>query len=72
MPLYEYHCRQCDRTFPLLRSIAEADAPTSCPDGHDDVVRALSLVAPRVRGGDGATVAQPQAGGGCCGGACGC
>ena len=72
MPLYEYRCRECDRTFPLLRPIADADDPAPCPDGHTDVVRALSLVAPRVRGGDGASVAPAPSGGGCCGGACGC
>lgn len=73
MPLYEYRCRECDRTFPLLRPIAEADVPAPCPDGHTDVVRALSLVAPRARtAASGAAPAPAGGGGGCCGGACGC
>lgn len=67
MPLYEYRCRTCDRSFDLLRPVRDADESAECPGGHDDTVRALSLVAPAVRG------RQPVAsGGGCCGGACGC
>jgi putative FmdB family regulatory protein len=73
MPLYEYRCRECDGLFPLLRPIAEADAPAPCPDGHTDVVRALSLVAPRVHGGGtGGAAPAPSGSGGCCGGACSC
>ncbi|MBW3605279.1 MAG: zinc ribbon domain-containing protein [Actinobacteria bacterium] len=68
MPMYEYRCRTCDRSFQRLRPIAEADAPVACPEGHDDVARALSLVAPRGR----SAAAPPRGDGGCCGGACGC
>ncbi len=66
--MYEYRCRVCDRSFHRLRSIAAADESTSCPAGHDDVARALSLVAPPRRSG----VPAAPSGGGCCGGACGC
>ena len=69
MPLYEYRCRICDTTFQLLRAVRSADEPAACPDGHTDSVRALSLVAP-VRRAEGAVA--PAAGGGCCGGMCGC
>lgn len=31
MPLYEYRCRHCDRTFEELRRLSEADLPAECP-----------------------------------------
>lgn len=31
MPLYEYRCDACGRTFEELRSSSEADAPIECP-----------------------------------------
>jgi putative FmdB family regulatory protein len=73
MPLYEYRCRTCKRTFELLRPMSEAQSLASCPGGHTDAERVVSLVA-RVRGGDGAETIQSFGGGGCaCGGAaCGC
>jgi len=45
MPLYEYRCRACDTTFELRRSMAEANAPAACPDGHEGAVRLLSAFA---------------------------
>jgi len=48
--------------------MSESDAPCSCPQGHDDTVKLLSTVAVGGRAGS----AGPRAGGGCCGGACGC
>jgi hypothetical protein len=46
--------------------MADADSPATCPDGHVDTTRLLSVFAST--GG-----AQPApSGGGCCGGGCGC
>ena len=45
MALYEYRCRTCDTTFELRRPMAQANAPATCPDGHDGVVRLLSMFA---------------------------
>lgn len=42
--------------------------PATCPDGHPDTVRLLSTVALT----RGAADPAPRAGGGCCGGSCGC
>jgi putative FmdB family regulatory protein len=64
MPRYEYRCRTCDERFELWRSMSESDAPASCPAGHDDTVRLLSMFA--------STGAVTGGGGGCCGGSCGC
>jgi putative FmdB family regulatory protein len=69
MPRYEYRCRTCDEQFEVRRSMNESAAPASCPNGHDETVRLLSMFA-----ATGATRStEPQAvSGGCCGGACGC
>jgi putative FmdB family regulatory protein len=67
VPTYEYRCKECATTFEVRRSMSESSAPASCPDGHDDTVKLLSMVS-LTSGGDGASMG----GGGCCGGACGC
>jgi hypothetical protein len=48
--------------------MSESDAPSTCPQGHDDTVKLLSTVAVGGRAGS----APASGGGGCCGGACGC
>ncbi|WP_434741809.1 FmdB family zinc ribbon protein [Micromonospora sp. SH-82] len=73
MPRYEFRCRACGDTFEVNRPMAEAAAPASCPQGHDDTVKLLSTVAFTGRGGGGAAGGAPApSGGGCCGGGCGC
>jgi putative FmdB family regulatory protein len=75
MPRYEYRCRACGDTFELSRPMAAARDAATCPHGHDDTVRLLSTVALTGRAGastgPGPAPMRP-AGGGCCGGACGC
>jgi putative FmdB family regulatory protein len=34
MPLYEYLCRGCGKTFELLRRINDADEDLECPNCH--------------------------------------
>ncbi|SCE76553.1 putative regulatory protein, FmdB family [Micromonospora viridifaciens] len=73
MPRYEFRCRACGDTFEVNRPMVEAGQPASCPQGHTDTVKLLSTVALTGRGGVGpAGGASAPAGGGCCGGACGC
>lgn len=67
MPLYEYHCPACNRTFEKLRPIALALQPAPCPAGHAEAQRTLSLFSTGARRGE-----PEQAAGGCCGGSCGC
>jgi len=71
MPRYDYRCRACGDTFEVTRSINEPASLVTCPSGHDDTVKLLSTVAVTGRAGGPGPGAAP-AGGGCCGGACGC
>ena len=76
MPLYEYECKSCAGHFEVLVRTVASDTRPSCPDcGATEVRKVLSLVARPVRGSDPAPAGaapRPSAGGGCCGGACGC
>jgi putative FmdB family regulatory protein len=68
MARYEYRCRACGATFEESRPMAQANAPATCPAGHDDTVKLFSAVAVggRAQGGPG----PAASGGGCCGGGC--
>lgn len=70
MPTYEFRCRECAQTFEVKRPMSAASDPATCPHGHADTVKLLSLVSLGRTGSDGA--AAPVASGGCCGGSCGC
>ncbi len=68
VPRYDFRCRECSTTFEVDRPMAAAGDPAPCPAGHTDTVKLLSTVALAGRAG----AAPAPAGGGCCGGACGC
>ena len=71
MPRYEYRCRACGATFEKTRPMAEASAPATCPDGHDDTVKLFSAIAVGGIAEQGAAVPRGNAAsGGCCGGGC--
>ena len=79
MPLYEYVCRVCDTRFEARRSMSDAAAPISCPAGHPDTTRLLSVFAsvgrsasggPRPAAGPAGVRTGPPAGG--CGAGCAC
>lgn len=81
MPIYEYRCTRCDRSFEAF--VRPGDA-AECPHCHGSkLTREMSTFAARGSNGDGAAaVASAMAnsdtssgftgGGGCCGGGCGC
>jgi putative FmdB family regulatory protein len=71
MPRYDVRCRACGTTFEVQRSMAAADDPAPCPQGHDDTVRLLPTIAVTGIAG-GSPMPAAGGGGGCCGGACGC
>ena len=67
MPIYEFVCMQCESHFEELVRLGES---ADCPDcGSADVRKQLSVFAAH------GVAEQPSlsgAGGGCCGGSCGC
>lgn len=70
MPRYEYRCLTCDETFEQRRTMAEADLDATCPAGHADTRRLLSVFASTGSASPAATVpAAPVRG---CGGGCAC
>jgi putative FmdB family regulatory protein len=73
MPLYDYRCTTCDTVYEARRSMADADHPAVCPDGHTGAVRMLPVFA-TVGHADTppgpAMCGAPVAGG--CGGGCAC
>lgn len=61
MPLYEYRCEACGRTFEELRSSREADAAIPCPSCESDrTARKLSTFA-----ASGGSSGSPKGGGAC-------
>jgi putative FmdB family regulatory protein len=69
MPIYEYACMECERHFDeLVRSEGQV---VTCPEcGAAKVVKQLSTFA--VVGASSKPSFSGPAGGGCCGGSCGC
>ena len=46
MPLYEYRCKACGRTFEKLRRMSEADQGVECPECRsEEAQRVLSTFA---------------------------
>jgi len=43
MPIYEFHCPACNRTFEKLSKMADTDQP--CPDCGKPAKKAISLPA---------------------------
>ncbi len=76
MPFYEFRCPTCATTFDLRRTMAEADDPASCPEGHPGAVRQMSrvLAVTAVSSGSSGPAPMPSGGGGFggCGSSCGC
>jgi putative FmdB family regulatory protein len=66
MPIYEYHCDDCDRTFEKLRSMSQANAPAPCTYcGSLATSRAISLFAATSRSNSGETRAVSGTGSSC-------
>ena len=59
MPIYSYHCEQCQTEFTELRGCSEMDAPIDCPEcGVRENQRMLSTFA--VGSGAAATASSSQ------------
>jgi putative FmdB family regulatory protein len=72
MPIYEYRCSDCDRSFETLVSPGRFEA--ECPKcGGVNLSRELSVFASARSVGDGgSSMPEASASGACCGGTCGC
>jgi putative FmdB family regulatory protein len=74
MPIYEYHCENCDSSFETIVLPGHQDE-TQCPSCNGpNISREMSVFASR--GGSSEAKpngnATPMMRGGCCGGSCGC
>jgi putative FmdB family regulatory protein len=59
MPIYDYHCSQCDKDFELL--ISRSTVP-ACPEcGSRDLEKRPSLTAPRGKTAEMVSRARTQA-----------
>ena len=78
MPIYEYHCTDCDRSFESF--VRPGGQETQCPACHGgNIARELSVFASARSSsaaapmdGGGGSSGGSMGGGGCCGGGCGC
>jgi len=41
MPLYEYRCQNCGKSFEMLRKMQDADRELECPDCRSDELERL-------------------------------
>jgi putative FmdB family regulatory protein len=72
MPIYEYRCTDCEKSFETFVRTGRDEA--ECPSCHGtNLVREMSVFASGSADGDNAAVGESLVrSGGCCGGRCGC
>jgi putative FmdB family regulatory protein len=75
MPLYEYHCSNCQARFEALRLMSQSDSPIACPrcadTGSRRVMSACATISKENGGSRLVTSSQSGAGcGACAGGHC--
>jgi len=70
VPIYEYACMECESHFEEL--VRSAEQAVVCPEcGKGNVLKQFSTFAV-VGAQSQPSFGQTAAGGGCCGGSCGC
>lgn len=74
MPLYDFHCEQCDTKFEVRASIKEKQAglQPECPTCHSHAAQQIVTAGRMLHGSDGGSVSSAGpacgcGGGGCCG-----
>lgn len=75
MAAYDYLCQTCDQVVEIRASFSEKAAGLNpqCPSCKSEDLRRLFTTVAIGSGARGATAGwMPSAGGGCCGGGCGC
>jgi len=59
MPLYEYHCSECDEAFEKMVRFSDNDLNPECPHCHSrETHKQISTFAARIAGASGATVSS--------------
>jgi len=53
MPLYEYYCHVCNQKFELLRPMSRAGEAATCPAGHADAERLISVFSALAKSAEG-------------------
>jgi putative FmdB family regulatory protein len=71
VPIYEYACMKCESHFEEL--VRSSDQAVVCPEcGAAKVLKQLSTFAVHGTSSKPSFAGPSGAGGGCCGGSCGC
>jgi putative FmdB family regulatory protein len=74
MPIYEYQCSGCGKSYDVFHKVREVEEDVVCPGcGSTKHVRLISAPAFSVKG-SGSSVSDPVPSctdGSCCGGSCG-
>ncbi|MBE6377395.1 MAG: zinc ribbon domain-containing protein [Lentisphaerae bacterium] len=73
MPIFRYHCQDCDAEFELL--LARFDSPAECPEcGSEKLEKQPNRIAAITSKNSGCAMQNscPAAGAHCCSGSCGC
>jgi putative FmdB family regulatory protein len=74
LPIYEYRCESCSKTFDLLTRFAERDVAQVCPACESTRTRVLVSSFAFAGAGDSSSaldLGSGESAGGCCGGSCG-
>ncbi len=70
MPIYDYRCDACGKTYDVLHKVREVEEDILCPScGSGKHTRLIS--APSIKMGSSSDSAPSCTDGSCCGGACG-
>lgn len=70
MPIYDYRCDECGKTYDVFHKVREVNEDIICPScGSERHTRLIS--APSIKVGPSADEVPSCADGNCCGGACG-
>ena len=63
MPLYEYKCKECEKTFENLSSFRDSEKPVECPNcGSKKTGKLLSTFCPSMGKSAGGAVDCPKGG----------
>jgi putative FmdB family regulatory protein len=74
MPIYEYRCDSCSKTFDVLTRFAERDTAQVCPACESTKTKVMVSSFAHIGGGSEPSQSLDfgsGGGGGCCGGSCG-